>query len=408
MASASSSYTLVATAAYFCFKRGRSHFIPALLFVAAFGLWPIGLYFGHASFDGLAVMIAVVLATGVAFLSEYKSDREFEALNKPGKSVSCKVQRSTGIQALPLSDIVVGDIVLLEMGDEIPADGRVLQADSFNVDQSLLTGETEPVTKTQQPANVTEDGFENPSYLFRGTHVVEGRGEMFVCAVGAESALGQIASHLADAEPVGDAQAESSAPANAESERVRRKLNLTKVQTPLQEKLERLAQSISIIGYGAAIAIFLAQIVQGVWRGDLILPGTDQGIADDLLHDAAVGLEYFMYVVIIVVVAVPEGLPMSVTVSLALAMRKMTRANCLVRQLVACETVGSTTVICSDKTGTITQNRMRVVHFGCDGLGESGRYAVVGADFCGTPLAAMLLNAAQEFDRQSRTKRFGI
>ena len=380
---------LVAIAAYRCHKRGFAHFIPALLFVAALILWPIGLAVGHASLDGLAVMIAVVLATGVAFLSEYKSDREFEALNKPGKSVTSKVRRSEGIQAVPLSDIVVGDTVVLEMGDEIPADGRVVLSNDLNIDQSLLTGETEPVLKSLLPASSSEEGAQSVGCLYRGTHVVEGRGEMIVCAVGAATALGQIASRLSD-----EAPQEEHASAPDEAERVRRKLNLAKVQTPLQEKLERLARGISKLGYAAAVAIFFAQIVQGIWRGNLILPGRDQGFLADLMHDAAVGLEYFMYMVIVIVVAVPEGLPMSVTVSLALAMRKMTRANCLVRQLVACETVGSTTVICSDKTGTITQNRMRVVYFGCDGLEANQGDAHWLADAePETPLATMLFIA---------------
>jgi P-type Ca2+ transporter type 2C len=383
---------IVVTAAYLCYRRGFGHFIPALLFVAALILWPIGLAFGHASFDGLAVMIAVVLATGVAFASEYKSDREFEALNKPGKSVTSKVRRSEGIQAAPLSDIVVGDTVLLEMGDEIPADGRVVLSNDLNIDQSLLTGETEPVVKSVLPASSSEDGAESVGCLYRGTHVVEGRGEMIVCAVGAATALGQIASRLTDEAPQETERREEGAP--DEAERVRRKLNLAKVQTPLQEKLERLARGISKLGYAAAVAIFFAQIVQGIWRGDLIFPGSDQGFLPDLMRDAAAVIEYFMYMVIVIVVAVPEGLPMSVTVSLALAMRKMTRANCLVRQLVACETVGSTTVICSDKTGTITQNRMRVVYFGCDGFEANHGDANWLADAePGTPLSTMLFIA---------------
>lgn len=381
---------LVITAGYFCFARAWSHFIPALLFVAAVILWVIGWSFGHASFDGLAVMIAVMLATGVAFISEYQSDREFEALNQPGKSVICKVRRAEGIQSLPLADVVVGDIVVLEMGDEIPADGRVLAADALNVDQSLITGESEPVTKVVQSDHGDSDSTESPTCFFRGTYIVEGRGEMLVCAVGAQTVLGGIASHLTAAVPEEDQKSSS-----GQSVRVRQKLNLARERTPLQEKLERLAKVISDIGYAAAVAIFVAQLIQGVWRGELVVPGRRGGLVDDLLHDAGVLLGYFMYMVIIIVVAVPEGLPMSVALSLALAMRKMTRANCLVRQLVACETVGSTTVICSDKTGTITQNRMRVVHFGCDGLeADQGAPRWLTPAHEGTPLAMLLLIAA--------------
>ncbi len=369
---------------------------PLCSLAQALILWPIGLAFGHASFDGLAVMIAVILATGVAFLSEYKSDREFEALNKPGKSVSCKIRRSQGIQALPLSDVVVGDTILLEMGDEIPADGRMVLANDLNVDQSLLTGETEPVAKAPQ-ATDNSDGTDSPSCVFRGTHVIEKAGvKCWFAAVGR-----RIPPVRADRQPARRRSVWRPAPrrgqtsATAEAERVHRKLNLAKEQTPLQEKLERLAGIISTVGYSHAVAIFFAQIVQGIWWGNLIWPGRVEGFFPDLMHDASLVLGYFMYMVIIVVVAVPEGLPMSVTVSLALAMRKVTRANCLVRQLVSCETVGSTTVICSDKTGTITQNRSRMVHFGCDGLeADQGdaRWLAPAPDE--SPLAAMLLSGA--------------
>jgi Ca2+-transporting ATPase len=393
---AASAYAvLVAAASLFFYLRNRSHFIPALLFGAALVLWAIGFAFGHTSFDGLAVMIAVILATGVAFASEYKSEREFEALNKPGNRVFCKVRRATGVQSLPLADVVVGDVVILEMGDEVPADGSVLTANSLNIDQSLITGESEPAAKEPAGSGANDGAIDSPGALFRGTYVVEGRGEMLICAVGANTVLGGIASHLTDEASDADELEDSKVTADGRSGRVRRKLNLEKEQTPLQEKLERLAHVISDIGYAAAIAIFVAQVIQGAWRHELIIPGQGTSVLHDLLHDAAALLGYLMYMVIIIVVAVPEGLPMSVALSLALAMRKMTRANCLVRQLVACETVGSTTVICSDKTGTITQNRMRTVHFGCDGLeADQGSPRWTTAAPQGSPLAILLLNAA--------------
>jgi Ca2+-transporting ATPase len=382
----------VALAICLLYWRSRGHLVPSMLFVAALGLWPMGFLFGHASFDGLAVMIAVILATGVAFLSEYRSDREFEALNKPGKTVTCKVRRSSDVHTIALGDVVVGDTVLLEMGDEVPADGRVLFDNNLNIDQSLLTGESEPVVKAVNSAETLPDGPESPGCLYRGTQVVEGRGEMLVCAVGAETELGLIAGQLADPSAH---DAGPRAPVDPEAARVRRKLNLARERTPLQEKLETLARTISKLGYAAAGAIFVALIAEGLVQGELVLPGRREGLAEDLLKDAAKVLEYFMYMVVIIVVAVPEGLPMSVTVSLALAMRKMTQANCLVRQLVACETVGSTTVICSDKTGTITQNHMRVVLYGFDGV-ENGDAAPGWRDPAptGAPLDAMLLNAA--------------
>ncbi|HTL28233.1 MAG TPA: calcium-translocating P-type ATPase, PMCA-type, partial [Tepidisphaeraceae bacterium] len=185
--------------------------------------------------------------------------------------------------------------------------------------------------------------------LYRGTQVVDGVGRLVVAAVGDATMLGEIAHSLSEAQP--------SATAGEAGSRVRNKLSISKDLTPLQRKLETLARQISIIGYIAAAAIFLALLVKGVIDGAVHWPSS----AADFTHVTNLLLSYFVIMVIIIVVAVPEGLPMSVTISLALAMRKMTRANALVRQLVACETIGSVTVICSDKTGTLTQNRMQVV-----------------------------------------------
>src|SRR5262249_4518297 len=173
--------------------------------------------------------------------------------------------------------------------------------------------------------------------------------------------LGQIARRLS-----AEDEEEEAAP-DSEEHRVRRKLTVSKELTPLQEKLTRLADLISNVGYVAAVLIFLALLVRGLFTGEIRWPGPGEEAGPILLADASALLHYFMYMVIIIVVAVPEGLPMSVTVSLALAMQKMTRANSLVRQLVACETVGSATVICSDKTGTLTQNKMQVDRLCWDG-----------------------------------------
>jgi Ca2+-transporting ATPase len=353
---------LALVAAYFL---GYRQWIPSILFLAALVLWPIGLFTGHASYDGLAVMVAVILATGVAFLSEYKSDREFELLNARKDALLVKVVRAGAFHTLPLEDVVVGDAVVLEMGDEVPADGRVVRATDLYVDQSLMTGESEPARKFPGPAGETASGPEQPGCLYRGTQVVDGVGQMLVTEVGDETYLGQIARRLTAEED----EEEGEGP-ETEDRRVQRKLTISKQATPLQEKLERLADLISKVGYVAAGAIFLALLVHGVFaldpttgRPEVYWPAS----AADALTVSRNLLNYFMYMVIIIVVAVPEGLPMSVTVSLALAMQKMTRANSLVRQLVACETIGSTTVICSDKTGTLTQNRMQVVRLAWDG-----------------------------------------
>jgi Ca2+-transporting ATPase len=368
----------------------QQQWIPALLFISALILWPIGLATGHASYDGLAVMVAVVLATGVAFASEYKSDREFELLNTHKKSLHVKTVRGGQFQTVSLEEVVVGDVIVLETGDEIPADGRLVKASDLDVDQSLMTGESEPVRKQELPEE-TAAGPEQPGCLYRGTQIVDGVGLMIVMAVGDDTYLGQIARRLSaeegEEEEVGD----------SEEKRVQRKLTISKEQTPLQEKLTSLADLISKIGYIAAGAIFLALLIRGLVVGDVFWPHTWA----ELLSVGGNLLQYFMYMVIIIVVAVPEGLPMSVTVSLALAMRKMTRANSLVRQLVACETVGSTTVICSDKTGTLTQNKMQMVRVSWDGqVFDRGKpdWAVPDKDAPwprdGKPIDWIVLNAA--------------
>jgi Ca2+-transporting ATPase len=337
--------------------RRRHDWIPAILFAAALVFWLEGLWTGHASVDGFAVMVAVILATGVAFASEYKSDREFELLIAHKESLRVKVNRGDNFCTVDLEEVVVGDLIILGMGDEIPADGRLVKATSLYVDQSLITGEAEPVHKQTALVDDASEGPEQHGCLYRGTHVVDGLGEMVVTEVGDATYLGQIARRLSSENEVEDAQTG----AWAEHTRVKHKLTISKELTPLQRKLENLAGLISKVGYVAALAIFLALFIHGLHTGEVRWPTGEEDSGMVLQNSAAALLQYFMYMVIIIVVAVPEGLPMSVTVSLALAMRKMTRANSLVRQLVACETIGSASVICSDKTGTMTQNKMQVV-----------------------------------------------
>src|SRR5439155_667005 len=180
----------------------------------------VGLMTGHPSYDGLAVMIAVILATGVAFLSEYKSDREFEILNTQKESLHVKSIRDGAFHTLPLEEVVVGDVVVLEMGDEVPADGRLLKATDLYLDQSLMTGESEPVRKQARPADDTADGPEQPGCLYRGTQVVDGVGEMVVAEVGDATYLGEIARRLS----AEDGEEEDLAAADNEHKRVQRKL----------------------------------------------------------------------------------------------------------------------------------------------------------------------------------------
>ncbi len=387
---------LAALAALLVLRRGA--WVPSAMFVSALALFFVGLAEAHPSVEGLAVMVAVVLATGVAFLSEYRSDREFEALNAHKDSLRAKVLRGGEFHTVALEDVVVGDLVSLEMGDEVPADGRLVRAADLYLDQSLMTGESEPSHK-KALAGDDADGFERPGCVYRGTQVVDGVGQMVVTEVGDTTYLGQIARRLS-AEDEGDEESAG----DSEEARVKRKLTISKQLTPLQLKLKNLAELISNVGYAAAALIFLALLVRGMFFAtprEVFWPAT----GEEFLKVAGALLNYFVYMVIIIVVAVPEGLPMSVTVSLALAMRRMTRENALVRQLVACETIGSATVICSDKTGTLTQNRMQVVRVSWDGRafdrgtpdwpkvalslpgGEMGELAI-------KPVNGMALNAA--------------
>jgi Ca2+-transporting ATPase len=393
----------------------RQQWVPTLLFVSAIVLFIVGVSVRphHASVEGLAVMVAVILATGVAFLSEYKSDREFEVLNERKEALHVKVQRDGAVHTVGMENVVVGDLVVLEMGDEIPADGRLVKATDLYVDQSLMTGESRPVRKSPQPRGDNAEGPDKPGCLYRGTQVVDGVGQMLVAEVGDATYLGQIARKLS----AEDGEEEEEEKPDTEESRVKRKLTISKELTPLQLKLKNLAELISNVGYVAAGLIFLALLAQGLytheirWYPERLAPRTADMEEDApqqmettgqaLLASSKALLNYFVYMVIIIVVAVPEGLPMSVTVSLALAMQKMTRANSLVRQLVACETIGSATVICSDKTGTLTQNKMQVVRLFWEGkVHDRGTPDWIGPEGDrpwprdGKPLDWIVLNAA--------------
>jgi Ca2+-transporting ATPase len=365
--------------------------LPAALFGLAATLVGVSVALGHPSYEGLAVMVAVVLATGVAFFSEHRSDREFEKLNAAKDSVRVKVQRNGGVQTVPLEDVVVGDLVLLEMGDELPADGRVVRANELIVDQSLMTGESEPVKKTAAAPDDAADAPHAPGCVFRGTQVIDGVGQVVITNVGDDTMIGQIARRLGgeDAAPKSDETHAPDAPRSVD-DRVQEKLTISKASTPLQEKLSVLAGLISKVGYAAAVAIFVALLVRGLFVGELRLPAEGEVAGPVVLANVRALLSYFVYMVIVVVVAVPEGLPMSVTVSLAIAWRKMSQSNSLVRQLVACETIGSATVICSDKTGTLTQNKMTVSRVGLDRRVFDGP----SADRPDAPLNWVIVNAA--------------
>jgi Ca2+-transporting ATPase len=268
---------------------------------------------GNAYYDMLGIFIAIFLATGISFFNEFKSSKEFDILNAHRDDMGVKVIRDGHPCSVQSREIVVGDLIILEAGDAIPADGWVIDADSLFVDESTFTGESEPVIK------------EYHERLLKGTFVTSGRGEMITGAVGDNAQMGVIAGSL-----------------GIEHDSA----------TPLEQKLEKLAHMISKFGYFMGALVLVSMLYMGVMRGELT--GFNLDSVNSVLH-------YLMVTVAIIVVAVPEGLPMSVALSLSLAMRKMTRANCLVRKMIACETIGSATTICTDKTGTLTKNQMEVV-----------------------------------------------
>ena len=268
---------------------------------------------GGSLIDTIGILLAVLLATSISFITEYRSNREFEALNALREDTGIKVIREGKAATIPMRDLVPGDLVLLEAGDVVPADGYLIHASNFEVDESAFTGESEPLGKIVEEV------------VLKGTLVTAGRGRMLIGATGNATRMGRIAAELAEG---------------------------SRPETPLQLKLRRLATLVSKFGYLMAGLIIVTLMIEGIFTGVFLeSPAT---IAHYILDS-------FMFAVIIIVVSVPEGLPVSVTVSLALTMRKMTRASSLVRRLIACETVGSVTVICTDKTGTLTLNQMDVV-----------------------------------------------
>ncbi|MGH7226587.1 MAG: cation-transporting P-type ATPase, partial [Gemmataceae bacterium] len=321
---AGSALVAVAVVSASAFVLRKGHWLPSILFVSAIALFFVSLIAArHPSVEGLAVMVAVILATGVAFLSEYKSDREFEVLNAHKDSLTVKVLREGSLHTIALEEVCVGDAVMLEIGDEIPADGRLVTAADLYVDQSLMTGESEAVRKRPMPLDSGE-GTDQPGCLYRGTQIVDGVGQMLVTEVGDATALGQIARRLSaeEEEEEGEVRAGSvsdgeedpslTLPAllpRAEDKRVKRKLTISKELTPLQLKLKNLADLISNVGYLAAGLIFAALLVRGMFFAqprEIVLPHS----MDEIVNVAKHLLNYFVYVVIIIVVAVPEGLPM--------------------------------------------------------------------------------------------------
>ena len=278
---------------------------------------------GFAAFlEPLGIFLAIVLASTIGFIFEVKAARAFEVLNTVNDDVQVTVMREGKVQQVSRKDIVVGDIVLLNTGDEVPADGVLLTANSLQINESTLTGEP-VISKTTNEALFDNEATYPSNKAMRSTTVVDGYGTMLVEFVGDATEYGKVhQGSLID----------------------------NNLDTPLQVQLKKLADLISKAGYVVAILTFILLTVNGL----LTMPQMEpMAVISELLNN-------FMIAVTLIVVSVPEGLPMSVTLSLALSMNRMLRNNNLVRKMHACETMGATTVICTDKTGTLTQNRMQV------------------------------------------------
>ena len=272
-------------------------------------------------FEPLGIFIAILLATGLAFVFELKADKEFALLNQVNDDEPVQVIRNGNAMQVPRKDVVVGDIVILNTGEEVPADGELLEAVHLNIDESTLTGEP-MCAKTTDPAQFDKESTFPSNHAMRGTKVMEGHGVMRVFAVGDKTENGKVF----EAAQIDDS-----------------------VKTPLNEQLDGLGDPITKISYIFAAAIIIGRIVMYFINSDF-----------EWITFIAYFLQTLMIAVTLVVVAVPEGLPMAVTLSLAYSMRRMLKTNNLVRKMHACETMGATTVICTDKTGTLTQNQMQI------------------------------------------------
>ena len=309
-------------------------------------------------FEPIGIFAAILLATGLGFFFEYKADKEFALLNQVNDDEPVQVMRNGKITEVPKKEVVVGDVVILNTGNEVPADGHLLEAVALNIDESTLTGE--PVAhKTVNPDDFDPEATFPSDAAMRGTTVMEGHGIMEVTAVGDKTENGKVFEA---------AQIDNS------------------VKTPLNEQLDRLGTLISYTSY-----VFAGLIV----AGRLFMYFTNPGIEFEWVGFMAYFLQTLMIAVTLVVVAVPEGLPMAVTLSLAYSMRRMLKTNNLVRKMHACETMGATTVICTDKTGTLTRNQMQVSSTDFYGL-EGQR--LDGSSLSGTIAEGIAVNSTAQLD----------
>ena len=381
-----------------------------ILLIAAF--LSLGISFMHHEFaETIGIFCAIFLATGVAFWFERDAGKKFDILNQVNDENPVKVIRNSNICEVAKKDIVVGDIVLLNTGEEVPADGELQEAVSLQIDESCLTGEP-IIDKTTNPADFDEEATYSSNWAMRGTKVMDGHGIMLVSEVGDSTEYGKVTAKATE---------------------------ISGKVTPLNKQLEQLSKFIGVVGFSIAALTFVVLFVKDIFLGNynytssqlgsigvIILPviialsrvwvpiyfdavellgrpviryksiekgswfrwiaygvitflilgligiisGIDVTNPSSWINSETAGriLQYFMIAVALIVVAVPEGLPMSVTLSLALSMRKMLLTNNLVRKMHACETIGAATVICTDKTGTLTQNKMQVTRTNFFGL----------------------------------------
>ena len=272
--------------------------------------------------ETIGIFVAVFLATTVGFYFERDAAKKFNLLTALSEEQPVKVRRNGKVMEIPRHDVVVGDVVLVEVGDEVPADGELIVCNDLQINESALTGE--PVAEKSLEGG--GDGAYPRNVILRSTMVMNGRGEFVVTAVGDATEIGKVA---------------------------KKSTEQTSVETPLHMQLDKLAKMISKVGFVVSVAAFFIFLIHDIltnpaWGGK------------DYFYMAEIVLKYFMMAVTLIVMAVPEGLPMAITLSLALNMRRMLKSNNLVRKLHACETMGAVTVICTDKTGTLTQNKMQV------------------------------------------------
>ena len=298
-----------------------------------------GLHMGVSIFfEPVGILVAIVLATLVGFLVEVNANKKFRLLNQSDDHVGVKVLRDGHITQVPRCDIVVGDIVILDTGEKVPADGTIIDSFNLTVDESSFTGEPSAwKTHDEAAAREAHEATYPPTMLLRASTIIEGHATMRVDRVGDKTEYGKV---------YRDAQIDNN------------------IKTPLTQQLDRLGRLIARGSYVMAGLLVFGRVVEYFWVG-----------SEGLVADAQYFIETVMLAVTLIVVSVPEGLPMSVTLSLALSMRKMLKHNNLVRRMHACETMGAATVICTDKTGTLTQNKMQIYKAHFYGLQDGDRLA---------------------------------